>query len=133
MSNFVLFETLIRSAKPNTYLVAPDGLCQKSKPDAPSPSLRANPKQVYDQIADIIASERLWKPVAQDPAALRLKFIARTPLLGFKDDVDIQVLAPHEGETGTQIAVYSRSRVGYSDLGANAKRVNKLIEALTAK
>lgn len=133
MSNFISFETLVRPHKPNTFLMAPDGLCRKAEPDAASPSLAGNPQQVYAELSDMIAAQRSWKPVAQDPEALRLKFIARTPLLGFKDDVDIQVLAPHEGEIGTQIAVYSRSRVGYSDLGANAKRVNSLVGKLTAK
>ena len=50
----------------------------------------------------------------------------------FKDDIDIQII-PAQGETAeTQIAIYSRSRIGYSDLGANRKRVAELIHKLTA-
>ena len=133
MSDFISFATLIRPSSPNTYLLAPDGLCQKAEPDAASPALRGSPKQVYAALTDLVANERHWKPVAQGPAGLRLRFVARTPFLGFKDDVDVQVLPPHEGEAGPQLAIYSRSRVGYSDLGANAKRVNTLLEKLTAK
>lgn len=46
----------------------------------------------------------------------------------FKDDVHLAV-APHE--TGSALHIRSASRVGYSDLGVNARRVDRLLETLS--
>jgi len=82
-------------------------------------------------------AQRLWTVVATDPASSKLKLIARTALLGFKDDIDIVVLslstATDLDAISSQIAIYSRSRIGYSDLGANRKRVMGLFSRLPEK
>ena len=52
----------------------------------------------------------------------------RTPLLGFIDDLELH---QPEDEAGV-IHVRSASRVGYSDLGANRKRVEELRERFDA-
>src|SRR6202030_4829278 len=54
-----------------------------------------------------------------------MEAIARTPILGFRDDVAVRVRATHEG---ARIDVRSASRYGRHDLGANAARVRALIE-----
>lgn len=50
---------------------------------------------------------------------------ARTRLLRFVDDVEFH-LRPADGE----IAMRSASRLGYSDLGANRRRLERLRAAL---
>src|SRR6202030_4783468 len=54
-----------------------------------------------------------------------IEAIARTPILGFRDDVAVRVRATHEG---ARIDVRSASRYGRHDLGANAARVRSLID-----
>ena len=51
----------------------------------------------------------------------------KSRFFGFVDDLELQ-LRPEDGI----IAVRSASRVGYSDLGANRKRVEDLRESLSA-
>ncbi len=68
-----------------------------------------------------------WRLKALDAQAGRISFIAVSKLFKFKDDVDIAIL-PSDGKS--TLAVYSASRVGYSDMGANAKRVNDLLTSL---
>lgn len=132
MTDYLDFSTLTRPPKPNNYLLAPPGLCQAAEPNAASPKFSETPRHVFSRLSEIISSERQWIDVRSDPDKLRIAFIARTPLMRFKDDVDIQILPP-EGDSGeTQIAIYSRSRIGYSDLGANRKRVAELVHKLTA-
>ncbi len=137
MTEFVSFRTLKRPAKPNTYLLAPPDLCLAAEPDAAAPSFSMSSRGLFSQLSEIIAGERSWGHVVADAEALRLKFIARTSLMRFRDDVDIMVIAPdaqaNNGENAATLAIYSRSRVGYSDLGANKKRVDHILAKLTAK
>ena len=85
---------------------------------------------LFSKLNEIIASERSFGKVETDADMLRLKFVATTGLMRFKDDVDLEVIPLDDGRT--TFAIYSRSRVGYSDLGAKRKRDAKLNERLTA-
>ena len=137
MTDFLDFKTLTRPSSPNTYLIAPAGLCDMAEPDDQPPALNKSARGLFSTLSDIIASERRWTDVEADAEQLRLKFVAKTPLLGFKDDIDIMVSEPDEAAStdsnAATLAIYSRSRVGYSDMGANRKRVNKLLHTLTIK
>lgn len=137
MTDYLDFARLERPASPNTYLVAPAGLCQSADPDMTPPPLSKSARGLFSTLAEIIAAEKRWTNVEADPERLRFKFVARTPLLGFKDDIDIMILPPENagqvGDEAASLAIYSRSRVGYSDLGANRKRVQALLDKLTTK
>jgi uncharacterized protein (DUF1499 family) len=61
-----------------------------------------------------------WELVAADSSGGRIEATATTPWFGFKDDVVVRVRP--EG-TGSRIDVRSVSRVGKSDVGANARRI----------
>ena len=130
MSVYLNFESFRRSQKPNNYLIAPDGLCRKSTPDAASPLIRKSPEALFRRLVALFESAGGWKSLHYDENAFRISVVAVTPFLRFKDDVDIRVLPVDdlpEGQVGSYVAIYSRSRVGYSDLGANKKRVEGLI------
>lgn len=128
MTDYIDFAQLERPASPNTYLVAPEGLCQNAEADAAPPELNKSPRGLFSTLSELIAKERRWVSVETDAEQMRFKFVAKTPLIGFKDDVDILIIPT--GDTAT-LAIYSRSRVGYSDMGANRKRVSKLLQDLT--
>jgi uncharacterized protein (DUF1499 family) len=68
-----------------------------------------------------------WAVVAAVPEDGRIEATATTPLLRFKDDVVIRVTARG---AGSRIDVRSKSRLGRSDLGANAKRIRRYFRAL---
>lgn len=61
-----------------------------------------------------------WELVDSDSTGGRIEATATTPWFGFKDDVVVRVRP--EG-TGSRIDVRSVSRVGKSDVGANAQRI----------
>jgi uncharacterized protein (DUF1499 family) len=67
--------------------------------------------------------------VAADPAAGRIEATATTFWFGFVDDVVVRVRPAAGG--GSRIDVRSVSRVGKSDVGANAKRIRAYRAALT--
>ncbi len=130
MTDFIDFRTLERPRSPNTYLLAAADMCDHAKADQPSPHYAASPEEVFQSCRRIIEARKNWTLLGADPAAHKLRFVATSGLMRFKDDVDILISPPSEGTSGARLAVYSRSRVGYSDLGANAKRVAFLLSKL---
>lgn len=69
-----------------------------------------------------------WKITSTNPDELWLEAYETTPLFGFRDDVRVELSETLNSQC--QIDVRSVSRVGVSDLGANAKRIQRFFEAL---
>lgn len=130
MSGFIKFESLERPKRPNTALAAPPGICSNATPDMDVPVFGERPDDLFARIEAYVAAQRGWHLRDSDAESRQLSCVAITPLLKFKDDVDVQVLELESGE-GATLAIYSRSRVGYSDMGANAKRIRKMLGDLT--
>lgn len=78
--------------------------------------------------AEAIAESQGWEIVAAKPAEGRLEATATTFWFGFKDDVVVRAVAGEGGQT--LVDARSASRVGFLDGGANAKRVEILIDGL---
>ncbi len=76
------------------------------------------------------AREMGWEIVAVAEKEGRIEAVATTRWFGFKDDVVVRV-TPAAG--GARIDVRSKSRVGRSDLGANAKRIERFLLLLTTQ
>lgn len=85
------------------------------------------PGEAFDR-ALAAARQMGWTIAAVDRPGGRIEATATTFWFGFKDDVVVRV-AP-EG-TGSRIDVRSVSRVGKSDLGANARRIRQYLRALS--
>ncbi|MGD9584725.1 MAG: DUF1499 domain-containing protein [Lysobacterales bacterium] len=75
------------------------------------------------------AQDMGWEIVASEASAGRIEATATTPMFGFKDDVVIRV---RPDGAGSRVDVRSLSRVGRSDLGANAKRIRAYLKRLSA-
>ncbi|OYU77145.1 MAG: hypothetical protein CFE32_06975 [Alphaproteobacteria bacterium PA3] len=85
-----------------------------------------SPADAYKK-AEAAMKAKGWTIVTQDPAMLRLEASVESFWFGFKDDVVLVVTA--EG-AGSAVDMRSVSRVGISDLGANAKRIEALLAAV---
>ncbi|MGV6820973.1 MAG: DUF1499 domain-containing protein [Parvularcula sp.] len=68
------------------------------------------------------------KNISSDEGEGRIEGTATTFWFGFKDDVVIRVRPGPNGET--LVDIRSKSRVGISDLGANAERIRKIRDAM---
>lgn len=133
MTGFVDFASLRRPRTPNTYLVAPDGLCETARTDAVSPLFEMSPDELFNKVMTLVEAAPRWTLSDSQPDTRQLAFVARTRLLAFRDDVDIAVLPVGNDDRQSTLAIYSRSRLGKSDLGANRKRVVGFLDKLTAK
>ncbi len=71
-----------------------------------------------------------WEVTREDIVNYELEAVEETSLLGFKDDVIVRV---QSADGGSRVDVRSVSRVGVSDLGANAKRIQRYLAAFQAQ
>ena len=69
-----------------------------------------------------------WEITAIDSAAGRIEATATTRWFGFKDDIVIRVTP--RGTDSSVVDMRSKSRVGKSDVGANAARIRTYLAAL---
>ena len=120
-----------RDANPVTYAGLYTAEQQRTAYSDIEPDMTSvSPQEAYDAAMKVI-TKRKWHvvdarpPQGTAPRDGLIEAIARTPILGFRDDVAVRVRATHEG---ARIDVRSASRYGRHDLGANAARVRALIE-----
>lgn len=95
-------------------------------PDIRPLQLDASPANVFIAALDT-AKAMGWVIAAQQPAQGRIEATATTFWFGFRDDVVIRVRAE---AGGTRLDIRSESRVGSSDVGANAERIRAFGERL---
>ncbi len=81
-------------------------------------------------IAEQIARDFGWDIIAADQASGRIEATDTTTWFRFKDDIVIR-LTPNE--PGTNVDLRSKSRVGKSDLGANAVRIRAFLDQLKVR
>jgi uncharacterized protein (DUF1499 family) len=63
-----------------------------------------------------------------DPASGEIRFVQTSAILQFPDTISVHTWPV--GENQSTLAIYSRSLVGRSDLGANGKRIKSWLAAL---
>src|SRR3954454_17477132 len=88
------------------------------------------PVQRAYEVALQLVNRRKWLVIDERPPQLprrigRIEAVARTPVMGLREDVSIRVTPDGEG---SRVDIRSSSRYFESDLGSNASRVSKLIE-----
>jgi uncharacterized protein (DUF1499 family) len=98
-------------------------------PDIEPLTVAATPQIAYDAAIGVI-NKRKWRVVVDRPPQAgrrdgQIEAVARTPILGFRDDVVVRVRPVREG---ARIDARSASRYGRHDLGANAGRLRSLLE-----
>jgi uncharacterized protein (DUF1499 family) len=92
---------------------------QSSKP------VKANAEQ-WAMLKAWISMQKDWQIIIEDESYIQA--VVSTPLMKFKDDIQLLYLVE-----SNLIHVRSSSRLGLSDLGANANRVEKLRTLVTSE
>jgi len=101
---------------------------QNAYPEIESLEQETSPMAAYDAALAVITKRR-WNVVARRPPERgregRIEAVARTPIMGFREDVVVRVRADGDG---SRVDVRSSSRYGSFDFGTNAARVRGLID-----
>src|SRR5580692_2660198 len=99
-------------------------------PDIETVELEVPVQRAYEITLQLV-TKRKWLVIDERPPQPprrigRIEAVARTPIMGFREDVSIRVTP--DGDEGSRVDIRSASRYFESDLGSNAARVNKLID-----
>lgn len=127
------FVAAARLRKAGDHPVTYDGkevadLQQKAYPDLVSLTTKAPAEKVFEAAKAAIASMGMQLSEA-DAVQGRIEATQTSLLYGFTDDMVVRVAS---GADGTKVDVRSKSRVGRSDLGQNAKRIRVFLQKLQA-
>ncbi len=87
------------------------------------------PAEAFKRV-DKVAMAMGWDVVARAPGEGRLEAIESTRWFGFHDDIVVRIRA--DG-SGSKVDIRSKSRVGRSDLGVNARRIRDFTARLKAE
>jgi uncharacterized protein (DUF1499 family) len=102
---------------------------REAYPDIEPLESEATQQAAFDAALAVV-TKRKWRIVDLRPPTAtrkegRIEAVARSPIMGFRDDVVVRVRTNSEG---SRIDVRSSSRYGSFDFGDNASRIRKLVE-----
>ncbi len=89
-------------------------------PDVQVQTLRFSPDLVFERAVETIDGLSMWSLSEADPESGVITAIRTTRVFRFKDDITVTVSAHGEGSL---VNVRSKSRVGRSDFGQNARNI----------
>lgn len=127
---FIDFTTLQPPDSPNTWLVAPAGFT-RATPDEPAPEFPVDAPRLAELWGKVVAAEPRTTIASISPDGLQIEAQQRTAIFGFIDDISFRAIPAAEGHA--TLAVYSRARVGYWDLGVNHRRVRAWLAEIRSR
>lgn len=128
MPDLLDFTTLKLTSRPNQHLVAPEDLCQNAKPHGISPVYPVSPENLFEAWQRILEAAPRTRIKTINEPGLEIEAVQQSVLFRFQDRINFAAFSA--GKDRSRLAVYSRSLVGYSDLGANRTRVRGWLELL---
>lgn len=110
-----------RTGKPNDYLVAPPestkAQSDRTFQDSPLP-----PEALLFLFDSVVRPGGQGQPLAGSVDDGHVTYVVRSAVVGFPDYVSVKAV---KRPNGSALIIWSRSRFGYSDLGANKERVDR--------
>jgi uncharacterized protein (DUF1499 family) len=118
-----------REANPVIYAGLSSAEQQRAAyPDIEPRVEEASPRAAYEAALAVVTKRRWTVLLRRAPEGRRdgqIEAVARTPILGFRDDVVIRIRAIPDG---SRIDARSSSRYGSFDFGSNADRIRRLLD-----
>lgn len=118
--------TAPKPSTPNSYRVGPAGT---EAADAEGPTFRQDAGVVGGAFSRIAADEGA-EVIGGSVEEGWVTYVQQSTLFAFPDYISVRFSDLDDG--GSTIAVFSRSRLGQSDLGVNEKRVNDWLAKINA-
>lgn len=120
-TEFLDFAQLERPGSPNHCLIAPEANQFGLQADAPAAEFEVSPGELASAWLEIVRGEPRTTVVAVSDDGLRAEAEQRSAVFGFVDKISFQALALDGGRSS--YVAYSRSQLGFWDIGVNKSRL----------
>ncbi len=114
---------------PNTYYVAPQSMVE-SQVALEAPVYAIPAAIMAKAFNDYVVTQPNAQAIAGSVDALWLTYVQRTPILKMPDYITVKFIDLEDGKS--TLAIYSRSRFGYGDMGVNKARVELWLQSLSS-
>lgn len=121
------FATLSLPSSPNWYLLCPPGKSQ-ARNSREGPVFDVPLARLRGQFFEIVSRTPRTALVADAPAQNRYRFIQKTRLFKFIDEITVEFV-PIDPERSS-LYIFSRARSGWWDFGVNRRRVRRWVKRL---
>ena len=130
MADLTDLATARPTGQPNCHLILPRGW-GAGPAHRDSPVFPVEAPALARAVAACLTATPRTEIVARAPDGLQFEAIERSRLFRFVDHVSVRAIPQGAGRSA--LALFSRSRVGYWDLGVNRKRAARLLAALESE
>jgi uncharacterized protein (DUF1499 family) len=121
--------SLERTGRPNDFLVCPEGACS-AVADRTAPVLPVQPADQLRLWEEVVTASPRTRVLQVDETGLTIHAEQRSALFRFVDTIVVHVVPAGDG--ASTFAAYSRSELGYSDMGVNQARLEDWIARVEA-
>jgi uncharacterized protein (DUF1499 family) len=121
--------TLERTGRPNDFLVCPERQCSATS-DRVAPVLEVAPADQLRLWEEVVTASPRTRVLQVQETQLTIHAEQRSRLLRFVDTIAVRIIPLEEGRS--TFAAYSRSELGYSDMGVNQARLEDWIARIEA-
>ena len=118
-----------RPITPNTYYVAPSSMVDADV-DLQAPVYSAPAEVMAAAFEQYVLTQPNVVLIAGSAEESWFTFVQRTPVLRVPDYISVKFI--NFEDRGSTMAIYSRSRFGYGDMGVNKARVDLWLQSLTS-
>jgi uncharacterized protein (DUF1499 family) len=122
------FAALVRTRAPHDALACPEGACGDARIDILTPIYPVPGDELRNIVRDVASRQPGTRIVFSARWAEEDRYVVRSQLLRFPDTVNVRILGA--GDQGSTLTLYSRSQIGYSDMGVNERRLRTWLAAI---
>lgn len=124
------FHKLEVPRSPNWYLACPPGAAHPHCREA-SPRYEVDLPRLRSQFFEVVSAAPRTALIADLPAGNRFRFIQKSRLFKFVDEITVEFVPLGEG--ASSLYIFSQSRRGWWDLGVNRRRIRRWLRRLSAR
>ncbi len=120
---------IVRPTSPNTYYVAPQAMVDATV-DLEAPIYTAPAATMAKAFDDYVLTQPNIVLLDKSSDELFTTYVQRTPTLKMPDYITVKFIDLGEGRS--TLAIYSRSRYGYGDMGVNKARIELWLQSMSS-